>query len=374
MDCDQATGAVSHSWDGWSWMPVQADLVTDGVQGGDTVISISNWSGAPSSWQITGAMASEVEWLASSHNWLGRQRYVRVNNKIYMTEMGISWCSPMNDPGNPPCSGVDQSELAYNRTMLYEVDQMTGEQLTWVDNSDPFNPMYHPFYASMEMDGVTAGMTLDYLTAWPGPQDSLSWTIDSYDPGMAHAIDWLDTEHGVLRTGDYVKVNGVFYNVFGPPDPFMASGSMWKPPYPDPAYNYAELQQVDQSDGTLLWDPADGGSHTMPLFADMSGATGAAIEWVGRSFPDPAQVNSIYGYFNPQLKSEVDWDAAKMNPPPPGEYLKINILITWFIRRKAGHGTGLDSTWRRCRNATTGESASKTRPAPRSWPIWRQTG
>ena len=92
-----------------------------------------------------------------------------------------------------------------------------------------------------------------------------SWTSDTVDTYDTSCIDWYDTGGHVVVVGDYLKIETVFYYVYA-----AAGTSPWQGD--SSLLDSACLQQVSQTDGTLLWD-----APLVPTRAVLGNQVG--IEW-----------------------------------------------------------------------------------------------
>ncbi|MBU0481007.1 MAG: hypothetical protein KKG47_07885, partial [Proteobacteria bacterium] len=154
-------------------------------------------------------------------------------------------------------------------------------------------------------DGVDAFQITDNSFDDQNPQlnnnDAVVWQgtgneIFLSDPTRtdSYTVDWLQAVHPPVAPGNYVRINAIYYIVRA--SDICSPISLEDPQSPSCSYTHVELQQCDQNTGTPLWDPADGGSQTMPLWADLMGDGAKRLDTIGEFGPTfPGQLEEPTG-------------------------------------------------------------------------------
>lgn len=210
------------------------------------------------------------------------------------------------------------SEAGYDFLRFYiddvQQDEWSGE-IGWSVATYPVTSGSHVFKWEYSKDGiVSAGSDtawIDVVSYPGGSQQQAPWSVYSVYIGSGPVIDWPASEHGIVNVGEYLQIGSTAYLVT------MVGNCTWSGPCDE--YYYAELQQVNQVDGTPLWENPP--TNTVPLFAEMAGTETMAIThyvtWPGSLV---LTVNSVY----PSDPSHIDWDVNIFGAMASGDYVLID--------------------------------------------------
>ncbi|MEK6745307.1 MAG: hypothetical protein AABZ15_16965, partial [Nitrospirota bacterium] len=200
-------------------------------------------------WYVHSVMAggtSNVDWYAGQHTVLAPNTYVLISGTYYLVEACASgsWSEPA---------------LFFNSVHLSNCDQITGQPLGT-----------YPDLTNM------VGRTIEHFSTWPVAPPA-GWKVHARDPSAQGRIDWYAGQNAPLAPGNYVFLNWTYYYV-------AESGpGSWNDGWgvPKAYYNYARLQQCNQSTGQPL---TDGGGAS--LWADTSWFAGITMR-LYRAWNDP---------------------------------------------------------------------------------------
>lgn len=150
--------------------------------------------------------------------------------------------------------------------------------------------------------------------------DAASWQIQSSIPGL---VEWEAALHPPLAIGNYLKIGNHYYFVSE-----SGAGS-----YQGPTYNWAKVQESDQSTGSPLFDPAN---PSMPSRPDSTNLNGVGELFA--SFPSAAQGWSVFSVQG----GKIDWPAADHGQVSPGSYLVFGNQLYYVISSSQGSWSGAE--------------------------------